>query len=151
MRAVTVDTKKCTGCRTCEVVCSLRHYAAIWPERSAIRINESYPRLYRAVVCRQCGKPACLPACPVGALSVKDGIVVVDQKACNGCAACVKACPFKAMFLDRRSALAVKCDLCGGQPACILRCPDEAISLRDFSARNAESSRPKVKMPRKGG
>lgn len=130
MSAIFVDLKKCTGCRTCEVVCSIQHTNSIWPERSGIRIMESYPRVFTAINCQQCIDPPCLPACPVDALELVDGIVFVNKQTCTGCGTCVEACPYDAMFLDKKSGLAVKCDLCKGDPTCIKYCPDEAISLK---------------------
>ncbi len=129
MKAISVDLEKCTGCRTCEVVCSIEHTDAVWPERSGIRIMESYPRVFTALVCHQCVDPPCVPACSVNALELANGIVLVNQDLCTGCGECVDACPYEAMFLDKKSNLAVKCDLCQGNPTCIKYCPDEAISL----------------------
>ncbi|MDP3017573.1 MAG: 4Fe-4S binding protein, partial [Deltaproteobacteria bacterium] len=38
------------------------------------------------------GCEACIPSCPFGALSMKEGIAVVDEK-CTFCGACVNVCP----------------------------------------------------------
>lgn len=39
------------------------------------------------------GFGTCLSACAFGALSVRDGIVVVERALCVGCGKCVEACP----------------------------------------------------------
>ncbi|MEM2803268.1 MAG: 4Fe-4S dicluster domain-containing protein, partial [Nitrososphaerota archaeon] len=31
------DFLKCSGCRLCEIVCSLHHEGRIWPEASRVR------------------------------------------------------------------------------------------------------------------
>ncbi len=38
---ISVDHLVCTGCRECEVVCSLYHFGECNPERSAIRVVRS--------------------------------------------------------------------------------------------------------------
>jgi len=39
------------------------------------------------------GFGSCTKACKYGAISVKDGVAVVDEDLCVGCMACAKACP----------------------------------------------------------
>lgn len=45
-------------------------------------------------LCRNCG--ACVNTCPAGALSLVDGIVSYDYKACCNCDTCLKTCTFDA-------------------------------------------------------
>lgn len=40
--------------------------------------------------CTGCG--ACIPACPKGALSLREGRVACDRAKCDGCGACISAC-----------------------------------------------------------
>ena len=46
------------------------------------------------------GCESCIPACPFGALSMKEGIAVVDDK-CTFCGACVDVCPVSAITLEK--------------------------------------------------
>ncbi len=46
------------------------------------------------------GCESCISACPFGALSMKEGIAVVDEK-CNFCGACVDVCPVGAITLEK--------------------------------------------------
>jgi len=46
------------------------------------------------------GCESCIPACPFGALSMKEGIAVVDEK-CTFCGACVDVCPVSAITLEK--------------------------------------------------
>ncbi|MCJ7588554.1 MAG: electron transfer flavoprotein subunit alpha [Candidatus Aminicenantes bacterium] len=45
------------------------------------------------------GCEACLPSCPFGSLSMKDGLALVDES-CNFCRACVEACPVGAITVE---------------------------------------------------
>ncbi len=46
------------------------------------------------------GCEACIPSCPFGALSMKEGIAVVDEK-CTFCGACVDVCPVSSITLEK--------------------------------------------------
>ena len=53
-------------------------------------------------VCAGC--EACVDVCQFGALSVRDGRVVVDDDACMGCGVCVSRCAEGALALVRDAA-----------------------------------------------
>ncbi|MHB0981123.1 MAG: 4Fe-4S dicluster domain-containing protein [Thermoleophilia bacterium] len=135
-RVITVDTEKCTGCRTCEIACSLHTYGECNPSRSRISIIRTQDDgliVTIPVVCQQCVKPLCLNMCPSEALSrdPKTNAVVVDEDRCLGCRTCVYVCPFGAPSVDPRLGVAQKCDLCGGDPTCVAVCPKKALSFVD--------------------
>ncbi len=44
--------------------------------------------------CNDCGE--CIPACPLGALGLRDGQLVFDPAVCTHCDACLEACPRSA-------------------------------------------------------
>lgn len=46
------------------------------------------------------GCEACISACPFGALSMKEGVALVDEK-CTFCGACVEVCPVGAITLQK--------------------------------------------------
>ena len=65
-------------------------------------------------LCEHCLNPACVAACPSGAMYKResDGIVLVDENKCRGWRMCVSGCPYKKVFLNRLSGKAEKCTFC---------------------------------------
>jgi len=77
-----------------------------------------------SLACNHCQEPACVKACPTGAL-VKDtdgsitglgsdfrGIVLMDSSKCIGCRRCEWACPYGAPQYNPTTAKVHKCELC---------------------------------------
>lgn len=126
-----VIPERCAGCRVCQLICSLFHFKVNNPKKSRIGVQTLFPEpgVNKPIVCRQCKNPACMEVCPTGAITVEDGIVKLDEEKCDGCLACVDACPFGALFTHPDIPYPLKCDLCGGNPQCIIMCPKEAIKL----------------------
>jgi len=159
-----VDLDKCTGCRTCEIVCSLRHFGESNPTRSMIKVLR-YERfgdylINVPIVCQQCEMPMCKEVCPVNAISQdpKTEAYVVDATICLGCRLCVAACPMGAIEVDQEKRISSKCDLCGGDPMCVKFCVMEAISYvpRDEIGwenrrKSAEKISERLKLVAKGG
>ena len=134
MKVLNVDLERCTGCRTCEAVCSLKNTGRVQPSRSRIKIVR-YEKLgeyhnYIPMVCQQCTTPLCMEACPTNAISRNEetGAMVVDEDACVGCRVCGMACPIGGVSIDPVTNIAIKCDLCDGDPECVKYCDIEAIS-----------------------
>lgn len=120
----------CTGCRICEIVCSMTRYGNFNPRKAAITILLRFDGLVaQPTVCKQCTSPFCVQVCPFDALRKheKTGAVVVDDEGCNGCGWCVKYCPEGAIKIDPTSKSVIKCDLCGGDPICVNYCPTNAL------------------------
>jgi len=86
---------------------------------------------YLPRLCNHCTHPACLDACPRGAIHKRkqDGIVLVDQDRCHGYRFCVEACPYKKVYYDHVRQVSSKCIFCmprieeGVAPACARQCP----------------------------
>lgn len=57
---------------------------------------------YLPRVCNHCSNPACVAACPRGAIKKRerDGIVIVDQELCRGIKRCIRACPYKKVYFN---------------------------------------------------
>jgi protein NrfC len=147
-----VDTKKCQGCISCMLACSLVHEGKENLSLARIQILQNsfakFPDDLIMAQCRQCVEAPCVEACPVKALYVdtKHGnIRMVDGKKCIGCRSCVRACPYepgRALWNpDKKQAL--KCDLCSdapfwsekggvkGKQACVEVCPLGAIQFSE--------------------
>ena len=130
------DYIRCSGCRRCEIVCSLSHEGKIWPEASRIRIFAPFPGLEVPHLCAQCDDYPCVKACPADALSVdeKTGAVIVNKEKCTGCGVCIESCPGKIPYIHPTENYAVICDLCGGKPKCVEVCTEagyNALRLTD--------------------
>jgi len=125
---ISIDYKKCIGCRMCELVCVFSRDREFNPRRARIRvlINER-EGIYAPLICTQCKE--CLSVCNRDALSwdEKVGVVRVDAKKCNGCGLCIEACPQGAIFLDPVSGIVNICDLCNGDPQCVEWCTEEVL------------------------
>jgi anaerobic carbon-monoxide dehydrogenase iron sulfur subunit len=131
-KVIVIDPDYCTGCRICEMACSLSHVGQCNPERSRIRVlrdEEDGLIVCTPTTCLQCEDPMCIRSCPTGATykGGPAGAKLVATQKCIGCSACVYACPFGQTFLDPVRRVAVRCDLCEGDPRCVKDCPTGAL------------------------
>ena len=91
----------------------------------------------------------CVKACPFNAISIKNGIAVVDKEQCKACGKCVEACPKSLIeIIPYDSKCKVACSSkdkgpvtmkacqtgCIGCGLCVKVCPSEAIKVEDFHA-----------------
>ena len=127
-----VIPKNCTGCRTCELACSMvkGNGGTLGPSR--ITIFPTGPERYMQMTCLQCVEAACIKVCPTDALvrNEETGAVEVKADLCIGCALCETACPFGHIQFDQAAGIPLKCDLCSGSPACARFCPHQALEIR---------------------
>ncbi len=143
-KVLMVDYEKCTGCRMCELVCSVKHEGVSNPARSRVKIVKwEWEGRYIPMACQQCQSAPCMAVCPVKAISRDEELnrVVVDYDMCIGCRMCVAACPFGAMSFDTLASKVIKCDLCDGDPQCVRFCDTKAIQYVDASKINIEKQR----------
>jgi DMSO reductase family type II enzyme iron-sulfur subunit len=85
---------------------------------------------YLPRICNHCANPACLAACPSGAIFKRDqdGVVLVDLDRCKGQRLCIASCPYKKVYFNTKLFKAEKCILCfpriekGLAPACADQC-----------------------------
>jgi Fe-S-cluster-containing hydrogenase component 2 len=68
---------------------------------------------------------------------------------CGGDPACVPACPYGAMYFDTVTQYALACDLCGGDPQCVKYCHPGAISFDNGKPPSAEAASPATDSPAK--
>ncbi|GAA5106486.1 nitrate reductase subunit beta [Haloechinothrix salitolerans] len=99
---------------------------AAMPPQAAEKVRFSFEQTFMfhlPRICEHCLNPACVSACPSGAMFKReeDGIVLVDQDRCRGWRMCVSACPYKKVYLNHTTGKAEKCTFCfprieNGQP-----------------------------------
>src|SRR5213592_311910 len=133
------DTTICIGCKACEVAC--KNWNQLPAEDGGIRelSGDSYDNTRRldgihwrhvrfieqfsgpyngrwlmmSDVCKHCVQAGCIEVCPTGAIiRTEFDTVVIQSDVCNGCRACISACPFGVIDINAVAGTAQKCTLC---------------------------------------
>ncbi len=153
--AMVVDLRKCIGCQSCTIACTIENQLPIGQFRTHVDQYEvqdsenpaNITSLMLPRLCNHCDEPACVPVCPVQATyQQKDGIVVIDNERCVGCGYCVQACPYDARFINKETNTADKCTFCthrlevGLLPACVESCVGGARIIGDLNQADSQIS-----------
>ncbi len=152
-KAFVVDVGKCCGCYNCQLACKDEHvendwtpYAKPQPETGQfwMKIEEhvcgTVPKVkmhYIPTLCNHCDDPACMKACPDGAIVKRDdGLVLIEPERCTGCEDCVAACPYGVIYFNDELLVAQKCTGCAHLldngyklPRCVEACPTDALAF----------------------
>lgn len=99
-------------------------------EQEAMFQLEKMAMFYLPRICNHCLNPACVAACPSGAIYKRgeDGVVLINQEVCKAWRMCVTACPYKKTYYNWNTGKSEKCILCyprleaGQAPACMHSC-----------------------------
>jgi nitrate reductase beta subunit len=99
-------------------------------EREQLNEVERLVFFYLPRICNHCLNPACVGACPSGAIYKRgeDGIVLISQEKCRAWRMCVSGCPYKKTYYNWATGKSEKCILCyprletGQAPACFHSC-----------------------------
>jgi formate dehydrogenase iron-sulfur subunit len=161
------DTSVCIGCKACEGACkewnqlkgntpqfldsfdntgklddqSWRHVAFYdkVPEGPAVAGNGAAWLMF-SDVCKHCKQASCMEVCPTNAIiRTEFDTVFIQQEVCNGCRACIDACPFGVIGFSEQTGTVHKCTFCydrlqnGLAPACAKVCPTQAIQFGPLS------------------
>lgn len=102
------------------------------PQDVRLQLNELERVVFNYLprICNHCLNPACVAACPSGAIykRAEDGVVLVNENRCRAWRMCVAACPYKKVYYNWNSGKSEKCILCfprletGQAPACAHSC-----------------------------
>jgi protein NrfC len=144
------DSRRCSGCQSCMLACSLVHEGETNLSLSRIQVSRAvltrYPYDIQIAICRQCPDPLCVKNCPTGACHVSEAngnVRMINAEKCIGCQACIKACPHRPhrTVWNPATRKSTKCDLCSDAPyfnkkggpsgnqACVSICPMGALKL----------------------
>jgi formate dehydrogenase iron-sulfur subunit len=141
-KAVIVDSRRCIGCRGCQVACKI--WNKLPAEKTEVSDGEytnptdfspitwkvvhfkeigDYDRnksgtgglKWRMLAdnCKHCLEPTCVSVCPSGALWKRsDGPVLYDVNRCIGCGYCEMSCPWGVPNFDEEIHSIRKCTMC---------------------------------------
>ena len=121
MLRIKADYTKCTGCRQCEVVCSLQHKEnTINPKTSRIRVFMKDDLFFPVIA-----GPYTEAECNARAF------VTIGDREYDECWICRASCPVKPWFKEPDTEIPLKCDFCGEppDPQCVKWCFQEALTL----------------------
>ena len=146
-----IDVSKCNGCQNCQIACKDEHcgndwmpYAKPQPDTGHfwMKVHDevcgSRPKVfvrYTPILCGHCENPACMQACPNGAIYRReDGFIIIDPARCAGCGRCKEACPYDVIFKNEELGICQKCTGCAHlldngyeKPRCVEVCPTDAL------------------------
>jgi anaerobic dimethyl sulfoxide reductase subunit B len=146
------DSSSCSGCKACQIACKDMHGLPLgqvwrrvyevsggdWEQAGSAWVSSVFA-YNLSISCNHCERPACVEACPSGAMYKRpDGIVLVDSSQCIGCKYCAWACPYGAPQYDPEAGVMTKCTFCfplleqDKPPACVSACPLRAL---DYGSR----------------
>ncbi|MEM7425723.1 MAG: 4Fe-4S dicluster domain-containing protein [Pseudomonadota bacterium] len=117
--------------KTLEPVGGDPDYSVNWDEDVGAGEYPNSFQFYIPRICNHCTKPACMEACPRGAIFKReeDGIVVINEDHCRGFRFCQEACPYKEIYYNTVTGVSQKCIMCaprleqGVATACSRQCP----------------------------
>ena len=169
-----IDISKCIGCGMCANACKVENkvpvepfYFRTWVEQytvfndgtlkiespnggvdgqdQSVNDEDIFKTFFVPKMCNHCAKSPCTQVCPVGAtFESPEGVALVDEKYCIGCAYCVQACPYGCRYIHPEKKTADKCTLCyhriqkGIDPACMEICPTSARIYGDLNDKDSE-------------
>ena len=125
---IKIDPKKCSGCRLCQMACSIQHLGVVNTGRSAIRIDKDdlESGACKPVVCIQCKRMLCMGDDQPDPEVYRSRFIW--EKSFSD------SCPFDALV--ERDDDIYHCDLCSGRPQCVTVCSTGAIRIAVKGRRN---------------
>ena len=125
IKTIKIDADKCSGCRSCEVICSAFHNEGIVnPKRSRIRVFwDEENDVYVPVLAGVYTDAECLGR----------NIITIRGKEYGECSFCRASCPSRGLFKEPDDPeIPLKCDMCGEppppEPLCVRWCMTDALT-----------------------
>ncbi|MFC1924123.1 (4Fe-4S)-binding protein [Chloroflexota bacterium] len=140
IKVIKIDADKCTGCRSCEVICSTIHavpkYSSTNPERSRIRVlSDPYRNAYVPLIAGPYTEAECN-----GRYMYRTGGREYDE-----CGFCRASCPSRDIFKDPDSGLPLKCDMCESEssqgPMCVQWCLNDTLTYEEREEEGEEEEK----------
>ncbi|MEN6409633.1 MAG: DMSO/selenate family reductase complex B subunit, partial [Anaerolineaceae bacterium] len=149
----------CVGCKTCQIACKDKNDLPVgitwrrvveygggdWGKRDGVMAPKGIFGYFISIACNHCANPACVKACPTGAMHKgENGIVSVDMEKCVGCRYCEWACPYGAPQFNDEKGVMTKCNFCEDllaqdqQPACVSACAMRALEFGEIDELRAK-------------
>ncbi|KYO68625.1 4Fe-4S binding protein [Thermovenabulum gondwanense] len=127
-----LNSEACSGCRVCQVICSLVHFKEVNHKKGALKIFGHFPEpgSFSINVCTQCGE--CAKVCPTNAITKEGEAYIINRTLCIKCGACKDVCPYNVIVFDE-IGFPIKCDNCG---ECIKICPRAALMDEEGGIKN---------------
>ena len=152
-----IDLERCIGCNACTVACKIEnnstgYWIRVLTQNADQKDTPSgqFPDLkmeWIPLLCNHCSNPPCVDACPNEALVKReDGPVILIENNCNGCQACINACPYDVIHYNEQKNIIEKCYFCvhridqGLEPFCVVCCEGQAIHFGDLNDPNSKIS-----------
>jgi benzoyl-CoA reductase subunit BamC len=131
VKEIKVDTKKCVGCRACEIACSAFHavpkYSSVNTARSRIMVVMDEVRdIFVPIRAGEYTEAECNGR----------NRYMIDGKEYDECTFCPASCPSRDAFKEPDSGLPLKCDMCESvppleKPMCVDACTFGALTYEE--------------------
>ncbi len=143
-KMIILNSDKCSGCRTCTIICLEKFYNIDEmgiSRREIVRYeDEENNRIkFYSLACFHCIDSPCIENCPTKALQRDEetNMVIVKDELCIGCEACAKSCKYNIPKFENKKM--IKCDGCidriklQQEPLCVQTCPMKALKVIDYN------------------
>lgn len=127
MKALVFHAEKCIGCKLCHLACSAQNEGEFNPSLARLKITSRYDRnglVAKGQTCDLC--LACVEACPVEAITEKNGRLSFHEDLCTECGLCVDVCHTHVIVKKEKGiGVCVQCRSCANW------CPTEALTFEE--------------------
>lgn len=131
VKNIKVDTKKCVGCRACEIACSAFHatpkFSSVNTARSQIMVIMDEVRdIFVPIRAGDYTQAECTGR----------NRYVIEGKEYDECTFCPASCPSRDAFKEPDSGIPLKCDMCESvppleKPMCVEACTFGALTYEE--------------------